>query len=174
MPQLFARSPPAHTILRFRRLIRMLPTPKGQRGDPFSQPSGSSALWDDDREEEPLSNRKERTGFLPPGSLRLGFVGQPFFYHACPLWQARAFTIPAPIPPSAGPENLQCRAAFIHDLRAVVPMRASLLPGSNPFLTRGTVASPTKLSLSCTVAKWVRAADSNHISELPWSNPIAG
>jgi hypothetical protein len=33
----------------------------------------------------------------------------------------RAFTSPAPIPPPAGPENLQCRAAFIQFHRAVVP-----------------------------------------------------
>ena len=39
-----------------------------------------------------LSNRKERTGFLPPSSLRLGFVGQPFFYHA-PISRALAMPV---------------------------------------------------------------------------------
>ena len=36
-----------------------------------------------------LSNRKERTGRLLPISLRLGFVGQPFLYHARSFWQAQ-------------------------------------------------------------------------------------
>jgi hypothetical protein len=119
--QLFRTISAKHTNLRFRRLIRMLPTLE------VSAAIRSVSHLDLARCEmmigkrNQLSNRKERTGFLPPGSLRLGFVGQPFFYHACPLWQARAFTNPAPIPPSAGPENLQCRAAFIQFRRDVVP-----------------------------------------------------
>ena len=71
----------------------------------------------------PISNRKERTRRLRPCSLRLGFIGQPFYNHTRPLWQARAFTNPAPTPPRAGPENFQCRAAFIQFQRAMVPVR---------------------------------------------------
>jgi len=44
----------------------------------------------------------------------------------------RAFTNSAPIPPPAGPENFQCRAAFIQSHRAVVPR------------TRGGVRGPTR------------------------------
>jgi len=56
-----------------------------------------------------------------PDSLRLGFLGQPFYYHTRPFCQARAFTNSAPIPPQAGPENFQCRAVFIQLQRAMVP-----------------------------------------------------
>ena len=66
-----------------------------------------------------ISNRKERTGRLLPGSFRLGFLGQPFYYHTRPFWQACAFTSAAPIPPPAGPENVQYRAAFIQFQRAM-------------------------------------------------------
>jgi len=52
-----------------------------------------------------ISNRKERAGRLLPCSLRLGFFGQPFYYHTRRLWQARALIYPAPIPPPAGPET---------------------------------------------------------------------
>ncbi len=39
-----------------------------------------------------LSNRKKRTELVRPGALRLVFFGQPFFYQACSLWRAHAFT----------------------------------------------------------------------------------
>jgi len=77
----------------------------------------------------PISNRKERTGPLLPGSLRLGFLGQPFYYHTRWFWQARASTSSAPIPPPAGPENFQCRAAFIQFQRAMVPRERFCLRG---------------------------------------------
>ena len=70
-----------------------------------------------------ISNRKERAGRLLPCSLRLGFFGQPFFYHTRWFWQARACTSSAPIPPPVGPENFQCRAAFIQFQRALVPRK---------------------------------------------------
>ena len=70
-----------------------------------------------------ISNRKERAGRLLPGSLRLGFFGQPFYYHTRWFWQARAFTRSAPIPPPVGLENFQCRAAFIQFQRAMVPRK---------------------------------------------------
>jgi hypothetical protein len=57
-----------------------------------------------------------------PGSLRLGFLGQAFYYHTRPFWQARVFTNSAPILPPAGPENYQCRAAFIQCLRDRLPV----------------------------------------------------
>jgi hypothetical protein len=57
---------------------------------------------------------RSRSDNSRPRSLRLGFLGQPFYYHTRPFWQARGVTSSAPIPPAAGPENLQCRAAFIH------------------------------------------------------------
>jgi hypothetical protein len=49
---------------------------------------------------------------------------------------------------SRGPENVPCRAVFIQLQRAVVPKAPVRLPGSNPFLTHGTVESPTNFSLT--------------------------
>jgi hypothetical protein len=44
LPQLFRRTLPADTNLRFRRLNRNTGQALARRGDPFSQPSGSSAF----------------------------------------------------------------------------------------------------------------------------------
>ncbi len=52
----------------------------------------------------------------PSGSL----LRQPFSYHGRGLWQARDPISSAPIPQPAGPENLQCRAAFTQIYRVVV------------------------------------------------------
>src|SRR5437870_4958564 len=48
-------------------------------------------------------------------------------------------------PATAGPENVQCRLAFIQLVRAVVsPALICRAPASNTFLTRDTVESPAK------------------------------
>jgi hypothetical protein len=84
--------------------------------------------------DEPMSQftnfRTERSGSTNsrPCSLRLGFLGQPFYYHTRSFWQTRKVTNSAPIPPQAGPENLQCRAAFIQRHRAMVPAKPASLP----------------------------------------------
>src|SRR6266700_2925002 len=100
--------------------------------------------------------RTERSGpdCSRPCSLRLGFLGQPFYYHTRPFWQARAFTNSAPIPPQAGPENFQCRGRVHSVAKSYGSQDACLRSESNPFLTHGTVESPCKMSLSCTVKCW--------------------
>lgn len=125
-----------------------------------------------------LSNRKEQ-GWISPTRAPSGSVllVNHSSTHAGSLWQARAFTIPAPIPPAAGPENLQCRAAFIHSLRAVVPKRQALrlLPGSNPLLTRDTVASPAKcVSQAAPSLNQAREQPLPITSQSSRSNPFAG
>ena len=107
----------------------------------------------------PISNRKERTGRLLPGSLRLGFLGQPFYYHTRPFWQACAFTSAAPIRHrrdqktfSAGPRSFNSKELWI--------------PGSSA--SRGQPVSDSrhgriacKVFLSCTALILKRAAVSN-------------
>ena len=121
------------------------------RGDPFSQPSGSSAFWIGAG--FPIF-RTERS--VPdcsrPCSLRLGFLGQPFYYQTRCFWQARA---PILRPSrhkrdqktfSAGPRSFNSKELWF-------PGNSLGLPGANPFLTRGTVESPAKcLELKRTAA----------------------
>jgi hypothetical protein len=83
----------------------------------------------------PISNRKERTGFLLPGSLRLGFLGHRSFTTAAPSLASRSGPGLAPNPgPFRDPENIQCRAVFIQYLRAVVPRAAGGAPGVQHFI----------------------------------------
>ena len=118
----------------------------------------------------PNSNRKERTRRLLPGSLRLGFLGQPFYYHRRPLWQAPACTDPAPIPPPAGPENVQCRAVFIQYPRVVVP--AARLRAAGPTRFRLTARSNRLQNcFSATVCK-VREQPLPISSQGSMSNPF--
>lgn len=98
-----------------------------RRGDPFSHPSGSS-VW---------SKPKKLFGFFVLSFfsfikrfLSLSFSS--FFFRAHPA--------------TAGPENLQCRFAFIRLVRALVSTAPVFrAPASNTLLTRDTVESPAKL-----------------------------
>ena len=65
-----------------------------------------------------ISNRKERTRRLLPCSLRLGFFGQPFYYHTRRFWQARVRQFCAHPPSIRGPENVQCRSVFIQFVKS--------------------------------------------------------
>ena len=90
-----------------------------------------------------LSNRKERTGPLLPGSLRLGFVGQPFYYHARSFWQARVHQ-PCAHPATGGTRKLSVPGRVHSVSKSCGSSEAWPLPESNPLLTRGTVESPAK------------------------------
>lgn len=90
-----------------------------------------------------LKIRTERSGLdhSNAGSLRLGFLGQPFYGDWLCFWQEPSNPLidPAPILPSARPENFQYRSTFIQDERIVVPR--NWVPGSTPGVTHGTVES---------------------------------
>jgi len=91
------------------------------RGDPFSHPSGSSAL-------EPIlldpifgpkgAGRDRSWSRLPPAR----FSGSSFFYSRGPVFgKPRSHGLCAQGRLSRPPENLQCRAVFIQFKRVLVP-----------------------------------------------------
>src|SRR6266481_8801108 len=98
------------------------------RGDPFSHPSGSSARY----QLRSFSRSWSSLSFLLlKASGSLSFSSLCFRAH----------------PATAGPENLQCRFAFIQLVRALVsPAPLGRAPASNTLLTRDTVESPAKPS----------------------------
>ena len=96
-----------------------------------------------------ISNRKERAGLNPgPDSLRLGFLGQQTFTLAAPLLASRSGTGLAPTPNPFGARKPSVPGR-VHSVLESCGSQAALgaLPGSNPFLTHGTVESPAKLFL---------------------------
>ena len=114
-----------------------------RRGDPFSQPSGSSAFLAD------ASGgliRTERSGPdvscpAPSGSV---FLGQPFYYHTRWFWQARGVHQLCAHPATGGTRKLSVPGRVHSIPKSCGSQEAFLPPGSNPFLTRGTVESPAK------------------------------
>ena len=92
--------------------------------------------------------RTERSGPdvscpAPSGSV---FLGHLFSNQKVPCAQVASTPVRRPSR-FAGPENFQCRAAFIQNQRGPVP--SPVLPArSNPFVTHGTVESPAKCLLS--------------------------
>jgi hypothetical protein len=67
-------------------------------------------------------DRKKPAGSIPVrASSGPCFLGQTSLKPSAPVWtSAFGRTRAAPIPPAAGPENFQCRAAFIQFQRALV------------------------------------------------------
>ena len=118
------------------------------------------------------SNGKERTGRLLPGSLRLGFFGQPLYYHTRWFWQARS---PARRPSrhrrdqktfSAGPRSFNSKELWFPG-----SVTAS---GVQPVADSRHGRIACKVSLSCTKInlKESRRLQSNHRARL--SNPFTG
>jgi hypothetical protein len=143
LPQLFKLSSPANPNLRFHRLNRNTGRGLAPRGDPFSQPSGSSAGWADVWL-NPISNRKERTGFapalLPPARFSWSTILLP---HAPVLASACVHQLGAH-PATGGTRKLSVPGRVHSMPKSCGSQKAPLPPGSNPFLTRGTVESPAK------------------------------
>jgi hypothetical protein len=97
LPQLFRRPAGTDPSLRFRSLNRTF-VGWAQRGDPFSQPSGSSALRADVLAESNFEPKGVDRMNPAPASLRLGFVGQRLFTPAASVWQAALALALRPIP----------------------------------------------------------------------------
>jgi hypothetical protein len=111
------------------------------RGDPFSHPSGSSAL-------RPIrstsnSNRKERAEMAPgPGSLRLGFLGQLSFILQPPWLASCRWTGRAPNPEITPGSRKRSVPGRVHSAPERCGSQAPFWPRSNPLLTHGAVESP--------------------------------
>jgi len=113
-----------------------------QRGDPFSQPSGSSAFLAD-----ALAGliRTERSGPdvscpAPSGSFSWSTVLLP---HVLVLASACVHQLCAH-PATGGTRKLSVPGRVHSIPKSCGSQEAFLPPGSNPFLTRGTVESPAK------------------------------
>ena len=124
-----------------------------------------------------LSNRKEQTGFLPPGSLRLGFVGQPFFYPRVPALASARVHHPCAHPTLGGTRkpSVPGRVHSVPERCGSQAAASLLLPGSNPLLTRDTVASPAKcVSQAASSLNQAREQPLPISPKSSRSNPFAG
>jgi len=115
-----------------------------RRGDPFSQPSGSSAFWADVLAEphfEPKGAGGTSPARLPPARFSWSTVLLP---HASVL--ASVCVHQRCAHPATGGTRKRSVPGRVHSIPKSSGFPEARPPGANPFLTRGTVESPAKCS----------------------------
>ena len=115
-----------------------------RRGDPFSQPSGSSAFWADVLAEphfEPKGAGGTSPARLPPARFSWSTVLLP---HVSVL--ASVCVHQRCAHPATGGTRKRSVPGRVHSIPKSSGFPEARPPGANPFLTRGTVESPAKCS----------------------------
>ena len=150
LPQLFRRSLPADPNLRFRRLNRNTGRACARRGDPFSQPSGSSAFWADvlaDPHFEPKGADRTSPALLPPARFFWSTILLP---HALVLASACVHQLCAH-PATGGTRKLSVPGRVHSDAKELWFPGSIAASGVQPVCDSRHGRIACKVSLSCTV-----------------------